>query len=45
MDSHTEITIEKELAQFVTGLLNGEREPNYIYSIQAALEEVLYDFE
>ena len=38
-------TIEKELAQFVTGLLNGEREPDYIYSIQAALEEVLYDFE
>lgn len=38
-------TIEKELAQFVTGLVNGEREPNYLYSIQAALEEVLYDFE
>lgn len=37
--------IEKNVAEFVTGLINGERDETYLYSLQAALEERLEDLE
>lgn len=37
--------IEKNVAEFVTGLINGERDEDYLYSLQAALEERLEDLE
>lgn len=37
--------IEKTTAEFVTGLVNGERDPQYLYSLQAALDEKLSDLD
>ena len=33
------------VAEFVTGLVNDTREPDYIYALQAALAEKLEDLE
>ena len=37
--------IEKQTAEFVTGLINGERDTQYLYSLQAALDEKLSDLD
>lgn len=38
-------SIQKLVAEYTTGLLNGTREVDYIYSLQAALTEKLEDLE
>ena len=37
--------IQQYVAEFVTGLVNDTREPDYIYALQAALAEKLEDLE
>lgn len=37
--------IEKQIAEFMTGLVNGTRQVDYIYSVQAALTDSLEDME
>ena len=38
-------SIEKLVAEYVTGLVNGTRDVDYIYALQAALTEKLEDLE
>jgi hypothetical protein len=38
-------SIEQYVAEYVTGLINGTRNVDYIYALQAALTEKLEDLE